>query len=84
MKLHNISCYLFGLLLYVSQQLWSCWSPDHTFFWASLTKQLKENVSLHESMGPNRYQTQEPWIWSQPHYRLRYGARSINIYSEPS
>ena len=38
-------------------------------------------INLHESMGPGRDRTREPWICSQTriccqtHYRLRYAAR---------
>ena len=37
-------------------------------------------INLHESMGPDRDQTRDPWICSQTricsqtHYRLRYAA----------
>ena len=85
-------------------------SPNHTFSWASLNKQLtstsctyfrlwlttillewfsgkEENdsrnyfiINLHESMGPGRDWTRDPWICSQTRiccqtlYRLRYSA----------
>ena len=38
-------------------------------------------INLHESMGPGRDRTRDPWICSQTricsqtHYRLRYAAR---------
>ena len=98
-------------------------SPNHTFSWASLNKQLtstsctyfrlqltttllewfsgrEENdrrnyfmINLHESMGPGRDRTHDPWICSQTRiccqtrYRLRYAARSehgnISLRYEP-
>ena len=93
-------------------------SPNHTFSWASLNKQLtstsctyfrlqltttllewfsgrKENdrrnhfmINLHESMGPGRDRTRDPWICSQTRiccqtrYRLRYAARFTSLRSE--
>ena len=32
-------------------------------------------INLHESIGPGRDQTRDPWICSQTLYRLRYAAR---------
>ena len=42
-------------------------------------------INLHESMGPDRYQTRDPWICSQTRiccqtrYRLRYAARLARL-----
>ena len=88
-------------------------SPNHTFSWASLNKQLtstsctyfrllltttllewfsgrEENdrrnyfmINHHESMGPGRDRTRDPWICSQTRIccqtrnRLRYAARCL-------
>ena len=44
-------------------------------------------INLHESMGPGRDQTRNPWICSQTricsqtHYRLSYAARQILLVS---
>ena len=44
-------------------------------------------INLHESMGPDRDRTRDPWICSQTRicsqtcYRLRYAARYLNLLS---
>ena len=68
-------------------------SPNHTFSWAGLNKRFNDRmnqrkeendrrnhfmINLHESIGPDRDRTRDPWICrqtricSQTHYRLRY------------
>ena len=38
-------------------------------------------INLHQSMGPGRDQTPDPWICSQTRYQLPYGALFIG-YSD--
>ena len=47
-------------------------------------------INLHESMGPDRDRTRDPWICSQTcicsqtRYRLRYAARLIRAFNATS